>query len=60
MDRDRVARALALMRRDQAPEFLRAIDAFVRAAMMKPAEVHAWRLAVRAKFAELLPPEGEV
>ena len=54
-----VARIVASLRRDDIPEFLRAIDVFERCGVWSPDEAGTLRIAVRAMLAELSEPEAE-
>jgi hypothetical protein len=59
MDASRMAATLAHLTRDEVPEFLRAVALFERCDILAPAEAEAWRIAVRARAAELSEPVAE-
>jgi hypothetical protein len=54
-----MAETFAHLTRDEIPEMLRALAVFERCGIMSPAEADAWRVAVRARAAELAGPEVE-
>ena len=56
MDPDRIARAVALPRADEALEVLGVVDLFARAGTRTPDEADVWRVAVRARVAKLSEP----
>jgi hypothetical protein len=58
MDRDRVDRTMAAMSTDEAPEVPPALNLFTRCGIMALEEANAWRIAVRARVAELSEPDA--
>ncbi len=59
MDLDRIAVVVARMDSDEIPEVMRAVDLFERIGAYDRQTAETWRIAIRARAAELKGPVAD-